>query len=57
VERDNATIYITGVPCFTCSKLIANSGIREVVTTGDPYQEWDRVRDFLLNCNVRVRLI
>jgi dCMP deaminase len=57
VERDNATIYITGVPCFTCAKLIANSGIREVVTTGDPYNEWDRVRDFLLNCSVRVRLI
>ena len=57
VERDGATIFITGVPCFTCAKLIANSGISEVVTTGDPYEDWDRVRDFLINCKVRVRLV
>lgn len=56
-ERDGSTIYITGVPCFGCAKLIANSGIVEVVTTGPPYEDWDRVREFLLNCNVRVRLI
>ena len=56
-ERKQATIYITGVPCFTCAKLIANSGIAEVVATGEPYADWDRVRDFLLDCQVRVRLI
>ncbi|MDQ3879050.1 MAG: dCMP deaminase family protein [Actinomycetota bacterium] len=56
-ERDGASIYITGVPCFTCSKLIANSGITEVVTTGEPYEDWDRVKDFLLNCDVRVRVL
>ncbi|CAN5735512.1 cytidine/deoxycytidylate deaminase family protein [soil metagenome] len=56
-ERDGAAIYITGVPCFTCSKLIANSGITEVVATGEAYEGWDRVREFLLDCNVRVRLL
>lgn len=56
-ERERASIYITGVPCFTCAKLIANSGITEVVTTGEPYEDWDRVRDFLLDCNVRVRIL
>lgn len=56
-EREGASIYITGVPCFTCAKLIANSGISEVVATGDTYDGWDRVRSFLLNCDVRVRLI
>ncbi|MFN2593839.1 MAG: cytidine/deoxycytidylate deaminase family protein [Actinomycetota bacterium] len=56
-ERDGASIYITGVPCFTCSKLIANSGITEVVTTGEPYEDWDRVKEFLLNCSVRVRVL
>ena len=56
-ERERATIYITGVPCFTCAKLIANSGISEIVTTGDPYDEWGNVRKFLLDCGVRVRLI
>jgi dCMP deaminase len=55
--REGATIYITGVPCFTCSKLIANSGITEVVAEGEPYEGWERVRDFLLDCSVRVRLL
>jgi len=56
-ERDGATIYITGVPCFGCAKLIANSGISEVVSEGDLYEGWDSVRNFLLDCNVRVRLV
>jgi dCMP deaminase len=56
-ERERATIYITGVPCFTCAKLIANSGISEVVATGETFEGWDRVRSFLLDCNVRVRIL
>ncbi len=56
-ERDGATIYITGVPCFGCAKFIANSGIQEVVAEGETYTEWDNVRDFLLNSSVRVRLL
>jgi dCMP deaminase len=56
-EREGATIYITGPPCFGCAKLIANSGITEVVTEGELYDGWSDVRDFLLNCNVRVRVI
>jgi dCMP deaminase len=56
-EREGASIYITGVPCFGCAKLIANSGITEVVTEGEIYEGWENVRDFLLNCSVRVRLI
>jgi dCMP deaminase len=56
-EREGASIYITGVPCFSCAKLIANSGIGEVVTEGAPYDGWQEVRDFLLRCRVRVRLL
>ena len=55
--RERASIYITGVPCFTCAKLIANSGITEVVATGEVYDGWERVKTFLLDCEVRVRLI
>lgn len=29
--RDGAALYVNGEPCFTCAKLIANSGIRRVV--------------------------
>lgn len=56
-EREGASIYITGAPCFTCAKLIANSGITEVVAAGVPYEGWDYVRNFLLTCNVRIRLV
>lgn len=54
-ERDGASIYITGVPCFGCAKFIANSGIAEVVAEGDAYAGWPEVMSFLLDCNVRVR--
>jgi dCMP deaminase len=30
-EREGATMYVTALPCFVCTKLIANSGISEVV--------------------------
>jgi dCMP deaminase len=56
-EREGASIYITGVPCFTCAKLIANSGITEVVSIGPLYENWETVRNFLLDCSVRVRIL
>ena len=56
-EREGASIYITGVPCFTCAKFIANSGISEIVAEGEPYEDWGRVRAFLLDCGVRVRVL
>ncbi len=30
-EREGATLYVTALPCFVCTRLIANSGIAEVV--------------------------
>ncbi|MGH3440925.1 MAG: deoxycytidylate deaminase [Nitriliruptorales bacterium] len=57
VERQGATLYCTGAPCFGCAKLIANSGIAEVVASGGRYDGWSEVRDFLRRCEVRVRLL
>ncbi len=56
-ERQSASIYITGAPCFGCAKLIANSGIREVVAAEGHLDELEQVRKFLLDCKVRFRLI
>src|SRR5680860_129007 len=56
-EREGATLYCTGAPCFGCAKLIANSGVDEVVAASGRYEGWDRVRDFLLEASVRVRLL
>lgn len=53
-DRDAATIFTTLAPCFGCAKLIANSGISEVVYT-DTYDSFDVVKDFLRTARVRVR--
>ena len=56
-ERNGATLYCTGAPCFGCAKLIANSGVAEVVAAGGRYDGWDGVKNFLLTAGVRVRLL
>lgn len=57
-DRDGATIYITAPPCFECARLIANSGIREMVSLSDDSAvDFERTRGFLLDCNVRVRVL
>lgn len=56
-ERAGASLYCTGAPCFGCAKLIANSGVGEVVAAGGRYEGWDEVRDFLRACGVRVRVL
>ncbi len=56
-DRDNASLYTTDAPCFSCAKLIANSGVSEVVAGGGRYDGWDATRAFLLDCGIRVRLL
>lgn len=57
VDREGASIYVTHAPCFGCAKLIANSGIVEVVASGGRYDDWDTTRRFLIDCGVRVRVL
>lgn len=56
-DRDGATLYTTAAPCFSCAKLIANSGVAEVVASGGRYDGWDATRRFLQDCKVRVRVL
>jgi len=56
-ERDGSSLYCTGAPCFGCAKLIANSGVTEVVAAGNRYEGWEQVREFLLRARVRVRVL
>lgn len=56
-ERERATLYCTGAPCFGCAKLVANSGVTEVVASSGRYEGWEQTRDFLRNSGVRVRLL
>ena len=57
LEREGGTLYTTAAPCFSCAKLIANSGISEVVAGGGRYDGWEDTRRFLQDCKVRVRLL
>ena len=56
-QREGASLYCTGAPCFGCAKLIANSGVSEVVAAGNRYEGWESVRDFLRGSGVRVRVL
>lgn len=56
-DRRGATLYSTRTPDLTMARLIANSGVAEVVSAGTPGEEWERVRDLLLRSSVRVRLL
>jgi len=56
-EREGATMYVTALPCFTCAKLIANSGIIEVVYR-DVYPDDETeelIVDYLRSAGIRVR--
>lgn len=54
-RRDGGTLYVNGSCCFSCAKLIANSGIKRVVCMDDnSYKAWPEVRTFMMNANINV---
>lgn len=53
IPTNGTTIYITHSPCKQCSKLIAQSGIKEVVYA-QPYKDPDGIA-FLEACGITVR--
>ncbi len=54
--RNAATLYTSTFPCFECAKLLANSGISEVVAHV-VYEDHDRVKSFLQDAGLRVRVL
>ena len=56
----HGTIYVNGEPCFTCAKLLANTGIECLVYTSDPeyvYEGWPKVDEFLRDAGMMRRYI
>lgn len=51
-SSDGATVYLTCSPCFDCSKLIIQSGIKRVVYSDD-YRDGKGV-EFLRSANIQV---
>lgn len=55
--REDGTLYVTGPICFSCSKIVANCGVRRVVFSSDEryaYRRPDEGIKFLINCGVKV---
>jgi dCMP deaminase len=57
--REGGTIYITGHPCFACTKMIANSGLSCVVvkSASADYRMPERSYAFLKDCGLAVILV
>lgn len=55
VNISDSTIYITASPCHLCSKLIVNSGIKEIVYDKE-YKDM-LAEDFLMESGIKTRKI
>lgn len=51
------TIYVNGPPCYTCAKLIANSGIKRLVYLDDPAYDFGPTKQQLKDWGVRPYMI
>ena len=51
IGSDGATAYITAAPCFDCSKLLVQAGIKRVVYA-DTYKPQDKSIRFLESCDI-----
>lgn len=52
VVTDEATIYVTASPCFSCFKLIVGAGIKRIVF-GEVYRD-ERIRTFSQQCGIEL---
>ena len=56
-HREGATLYTTAMPSFSTARVIANSGVQELVVGSGRYEGWEGTRSFLQDCGVRVRVL
>lgn len=59
-DYEGGTIYITNFPCWDCAKLVANSGIRKVVTlktSEDDHVDKTPMYDLLKSCGLEIVFI
>lgn len=57
--REGGTIYVTSHVCMGCAKLIANSGLTDVVVrprAADVHREPEKVYRFLDQCGITVMI-
>lgn len=54
-ERKEATVYVTDLPCWNCSLLLANSGISEIVYCNDYGPTKERTEELFLSAGITLR--
>lgn len=56
-DRQNATVYVTDQPCWTCTNMLANSGIIEIVYHRPYTKDTEIVNDLLEKKGVVLRAL
>ncbi len=56
ISTDGATLYCSMTPCYTCAKLIINSGIKRVVAEKD-YHAGNRSKEIFKEAGVNYELL
>jgi dCMP deaminase len=60
-DREGGTIYVTSVPCWTCAKAIANSGVARAVVVDTRYEHAYRSPEaslaYLRDCGLTVDVV
>ena len=53
-QRKNCSLYVNGPPCYSCAKVICNSGITKVFyIKDDSYKDFKKVLKLFRKCNVK----
>lgn len=47
IDREGSTVYVTDQPCWICSNMLANSGIREIVYDRAYPKDSDKVEQLM----------
>lgn len=54
-DREDATVFVTDSPCFNCAKMLANSGIKEVVYKREYEKDHPKVANLFKEANILYR--
>lgn len=55
IELDGSTVYVTTFPCYICAKMLASSGVIEIIYDGD-YPD-NISKNFLVEAGINYRKI
>ncbi|MFV9510985.1 deoxycytidylate deaminase [Tepidibacillus sp. LV47] len=54
-DREGATVFVTDSPCYNCAKMLANSGIKEVVYERKYEKDLPKVTELFKEANILFR--